>query len=110
MKFPRIFDAQVVRVPAVHMLSLIAIGIPSTVDAVPALRSLSALSACDSAASPVTVMNALTLSSTALILFRTDPVIARDVVSPFSSMSRSSWIVREKRSMVTPLSCSGRPP
>ena len=54
------------------------------------------------AVSPVTVMYALTLSSTALILPRTDSVTARAVVSPFFSMSCSSWIVRLNNSMPTP--------
>ena len=56
LKLPSILDAQVVSVPLVQMLSLMAIGIPASADSVsPLARFLSTVSACASADSSATV-------------------------------------------------------
>jgi len=56
MKFSRIFDAQVVRIPRVQIRSLTASGMPVSTWQRPSAMAASARRACSSAVSAATVM------------------------------------------------------
>ena len=89
-KFSSIFEQHVVRMPLVHRLSLSIIGTPSSGPSLPGPRLSSDARASAIASSPVTVTNALTLSSTLSMRSRTAFVNSAEEISPRASRSDAS--------------------
>jgi hypothetical protein len=90
MKFPSMVEAQVVRVPFVHMLSLINTGMPVSGVLFPSAMRASDCCARSMAASRVTVMKAFTLSSTFSIRSRQSFVSSTEDIFLFRNRSDAS--------------------
>ena len=89
MKFSRILEEQVVRTPLMHMLSLIAIGMPDRGPVAPVM---------DEASSGVRVTYAPMRLSTASMRSVTDVSTSAAVTSPLSIRSRRSCMVKRNSS------------
>jgi len=83
-----IFEEHVVKIPSVHMLSLISTGIPSNGPIFsPRAIFMSTSAAFCRALSLVWVTKDLTFSSTSSILLKTASVISTELISFFASLS-----------------------